>query len=143
MDVKPSGRDIATFEPKLLRRFSGFELGSSVLTVRMVDELHVLCADLGRYNMENGLLLVVGSADRVSLGPSAQLQYESNFNLAQARAEEIKSRLANCGVSLPVLALPSGEGNTGERPVHPPRDPGTPESRKVEVWGFGLAPSEK
>lgn len=97
----------------------------------------------------DGMLLVIGSTDRVPLNESGRSRYETNVGLARARAETVKKRLVQTVMrhapELPllpeqVIALVTGPQTTGEEESTPLS--GFPSDRRVDVWAF-WAPARK
>jgi outer membrane protein OmpA-like peptidoglycan-associated protein len=131
-------RQIGALGPEHLGDFVGFEPGRSEFTANMKTSVADVCNRwLQRTDYQEGLLLVVGATDRIPLGPTARLRYESNFGLARARAEEIKSKIVECGVpALQILAIVSGPRTTPERKNPSIADAGYPQDRMVDVWAI-------
>jgi hypothetical protein len=129
-------RQLGTLGPEHLGNFVGFESGKSEFTPNMKVSVADVCGRWHqRTNRQEGLLLVVGATDRMPLGAAARLRYESNFGLARARAEEIKSRIVECGIPAPkVLAIVSGPRTTPERKDRSTAGLDYPEDRMVDVW---------
>lgn len=129
-------RQIGTLGPEHLGDFVGFERGSSAFAANMDKSALDVC-DRWRDRSHNkeGLLLVIGATDRIPLGPAGRLRYESNFGLARARAEQVKSKIVECGIpATRILAIVSGPRTTPERKNRPSVDSGYPEDRMVDVW---------
>ncbi len=95
----------------------------------------------------SGVLLVVGSSDRLKLSSAQQERFDANIGLAQARAEEVKFRLLNllnkqapnlAPRSDEILVLASGPNHAPlpERCVNCTRAVGFPEDRRVDIWAF-------
>jgi hypothetical protein len=131
-------RQIGTLGPERLGDFTGFEPGRSEFAANMRTSIANVCDRwLRRTDYQDAFLLVIGATDRVPLGPAARLRYESNFGLARARAEEIKSRIMECGVpATKILAIVSGPQTTPVRTSQAVPESGYPRDRMVEVWAI-------
>ena len=131
-------RKIGALGPEHLGNFVGFESGKSAFAANVKGSIEDVCIRWRqRTDYQDGFLLVVGATDRIPLGPAARLRYESNFGLARARAEEIKSRIVECGVPAPrILSMVSGPRTTPERENQSIPDSGYPEDRMVDVWAI-------
>jgi hypothetical protein len=91
---------------------------------------------------QRGLVLVVGSTDRVALGRVALVQYESNVGLARARAEQAKIRLRQCAIpDNQILTLVSGPRNTPLRSGTDALAMGFAEDRRVDIWALWSIPA--
>jgi hypothetical protein len=131
-------RQIGALGPEHLGSFVGFESGKSAFATNVKGSIEDVCNRWRqRTDYQDGFLLVVGATDRIPLGPAAKLRYESNFGLARARAEEIKSRIVECGVpARRILAMVSGPRTTPERESQSIPDSGYPQDRMVDVWAI-------
>jgi hypothetical protein len=96
-----------------------------------------------RSHRQEGILLVVGSADRLPLRGAYAGQYDANVGLARARAEFIKDQLVELtkNSSYPiekeqVLSLVSGPAQTPDRRHIEEERRGYPGDRRVEIWAF-------
>jgi len=129
---------IGALGPEHLGDFVGFERGSTELTADMEKSAAAVCERWRRQaERQDGLVLAVGATDRIPLGGPAQTRYESNFGLARARAERVKSRIVECGIpAAQVLVIVSGPRTTPERKMRPANDVGYPEDRMVDVWAI-------
>jgi hypothetical protein len=136
---------LSEFGPRQLALFEGFAPGEEALLPHMDAARDGACQrwQQGGEQDRRGLLLVVGSTDRVALGPAARRRYESNIGLARARAEQVKQALTACGIPPEQLMTlvsgprktPTHEGAASSRP-----DPGFPEDRSVVVWALWSVP---
>lgn len=101
----------------------------------------------GRKLGRDGVLLVIGSTDRLPLGGAKERQFEANVGLARARGEAVKrgiiAAVRNQWAGLEpkpeqVIVLVSGPGQTprdGDTSASSKRS-GYPEDRRVDVWAF-------
>ena len=89
-----------------------------------------------------GLLLVVGGTDITKMTGPKGIRFESNFGLAQARAEAVKTRIVGkCGIKESnVLAMVFGPQHTPELTGKNPPPEGYPEDRRVQVWALWAWP---
>lgn len=137
-------QQLSEFGPEQLALLDGFTPGDAALLPHMKAPLQAVCERWrsrgGRG--QRGLILVVGSTDRVSLNATARLRYESNVGLARARAEQAKARLVECDIPpSQLMTLVSGPRNT---PVDRPAsaaEPGFAEDRSVAVWALWSVPA--
>ena len=125
--------------PERIGEFPNFRLGGSTLDLEGHDSGQELAKICGRVIEQrkrgwDATLLVIGATDRLSPRRIVAQRYESNFGLAMARAETVKTELARC-VPAPdrVLALVAGPRTaSGDKP---PRE-GDPADRRVDVWAI-------
>jgi hypothetical protein len=147
-----------TLGPELIGSFPNFPLGATALDVESQDvhkEMRRVIDQwiAARKSGRNGVLMFVGSADRVPLAPQSRRQYEANAGIARARAESVRSQILEQTKELPetqrvkeeaALVLVSGPRRT---PVVSSKDnqraqAGFPEDRRVDVWAFWNTSSE-
>ena len=150
--------------PQHIGSVSGFLSGSALQTEDGNLDVHteiVRAADAWiskRKTGQRGMLLIVGSTDRVSLRGSGKAQFDANVGLAQARAEEVKSHLMSAIAEKESQVLPTEDELLvlASGPRHSPaicRDcaaaRGYPEDRRVDIWAIwssrnaaGICPSE-
>jgi hypothetical protein len=147
-----------TLGPELIGSFPGFSLGSTELDLKNQDVGNEMRRLIDRWiaaraSGRNGVLMFVGSADRVPLGPESRRQYEANAGVARARAESVRTQMLEQTKGLPesqrireeaALVLVSGPRRT---PALPSNDrasarAGFPEDRRVDVWAFWTTPAE-
>jgi hypothetical protein len=138
-------KQLTAFGPHRFDPMIGFEVGKAALLPAMEATLDLICGrwrDQGKRERP-GMLLIVGSADRLRLVGGLVGQYESNVGLARARAEQVKLRLEKCGVpGESMVTVVAGPRNTPER--RQPRDVhGFPEDRSVVVWALWNTLPEK
>jgi flagellar motor protein MotB len=153
IDVDLSNIDIETkintylsqiaLAPERLGDFTEFKPGKSDFRPEIQDMQATVDRICQRWQerteRQEGLLIVVGATDRMPLGPSARGRYESNFGLARARAEEIKSKLRKCGSGIDdarILAIVSGPRSTPEKKDQEEAKFGHPKDRMVDVWAI-------
>jgi hypothetical protein len=135
-------KDIGPLGPEPLMEVHGFDPGKSSLKPDMnaTEKINITCGKWKRHNLSQqqaSLIVVVGGTDRVRLAALASSQFESNFGLARARAEEVKSKIVQCGVpDTRVLALVSGPQHTPDIGQQTSSERGYPEDRRVDVWAF-------
>ena len=114
-DLNRRIKKLAEFGPEQLALLEDFEPEQAELRAPMQPKIQHVC-DRWKAQGEReqrGLLLVVGSTDRVVLGRLARVQYESNVGLARTRAEQAKGRLLQCDIpASQILTLVSGPCNT-------------------------------
>ena len=140
--------------PEHIESIGGFLPGKAEVTVPMQQTIENACEKLREETGagKDGLLLIVGSTDRVPLGPVARKQYESNFGLARARAEAIKLSLSSrdaksahvvasstdipkCGIAVgKMLALVSGPEHTPELVLPKYDSLQLSTDRSVDLW---------
>ena len=73
-------------------------------------------------------------------GPKG-VRFESNFGLAQARAEAVKTRIVQCGIrESNVLAMVFGPQHTPDLTGKKPPKDGYPDDRRVQVWALWAWP---
>jgi outer membrane protein OmpA-like peptidoglycan-associated protein len=83
--------------PERLGLLDGFAPGQAAIPEHARGRLDDICRRLRERGRERrGLVLVVGSTDRVRLAARARRQFESNVGLAQARAEQVREALVPC-----------------------------------------------
>jgi hypothetical protein len=94
---------------------------------------------------QHGLLLIVGSTDRVGLGSSGKARFDANIGLAQARAQEVKTQLMSVVAEKGSQALPTADELLvlASGPAHSPAicpgcspTQGYPEDRRVDIWAI-------
>jgi|GEM_PF-2705954 len=152
IDKRLQGLSLA---PQHLGKIKNFELGEATIDVKgFADRLSVAEQELkficdkwrDRVAAGRGLLLIVGSTDRVQLAGQARQRFEANAGLARARAENVKEYLrlncwnttvANFDDRSDVLVLVSGPQSTP--PVHGKLDASAKpedfsEDRSVDVY---------
>ena len=125
--------------PEHLLQLVDFDSGRANVKETMRSGISDVCARWQEHTGkgQQGLLLVVGATDRVPLSSEIRLQYESNFGLARARAERVKSKIVECGVQSPrVLTLVAGPRNTPEVLIRSQTSSGFAEDRSVDVWAL-------
>jgi len=140
-------QQLSEFGPEQLALLDGFTPGEADLLAHMSAPLQGVCERWKRWKArggseQRGLLLVVGSTDRVALSTAARLRYESNVGLARARAEQAKAKLVECDIPpSQLMTLVSGPRNT---PVDRPTvttEPGFAADRSVVVWALWSVPA--
>lgn len=100
----------------------------------------------------DGVLLIVGSADRLRLTGAKDRQFDANVGLARARAEEVRAGIIAAARDMApglepkpeqVLVLISGPRQTPSLEDSTPRGSrlGYPDDRRVDVWAFWTPPS--
>jgi hypothetical protein len=131
---------LSGFGPEHLAVLRGFTTGDAAPTEEMKRQVKQLCAAHREKLRAGGLILVVGSADRVPLRQAVRAQYESNVGLAMARAEAVRQQVLDCGIDQNrVVTLVAGPRYT---PVGAPNtDQGRlAEDRSVTIWGLFSVP---
>jgi hypothetical protein len=136
--------------PELLMEVQGFSLGDSTVPGRDTSGKDTSTAITGVCNAwkthnpgsENlGLVLVVGGTDMTRLSGPKGVRFESNFGLAQARAEAVKTRIVQCGIrESNVLAMVFGPQHTPDLTGKKPPKDGYPDDRRVQVWALWAWP---
>ena len=136
--------------PELLMEVQGFSLGDSTVPGRDTSGKDTSTAITGVCNAwkthnpgsENlGLVLVVGGTDMTRLSGPKGVRFESNFGLAQARAEAVKTRIVQCGIKESnVLAMVFGPQHTPDLTGKKPPKDGYPDDRRVQVWALWAWP---
>ncbi len=139
-------KEISGLGPGHLAEFIGFRSGSSERTTGMDVEASGVCEKWHkRAEHHDGLLLLVGATNRAPL--STRRRYESNFGLARARAERVKSKFVDCGVpATQVLALISGLRTTPEWMSHSDPIAGFETDRAADVlaiWSWRGSDSQR
>lgn len=132
------------FEPRLVATISHFAPGNAHIPSEMKSQLTQICGEWKNRNpvQQGRMLQVIGSTDRVPLSASIRRQFESNVGLAQARAEQVKTGLVQCGVrSDQIMTMVAGPKNTASLPARGVPD-GVGDDRSVTVWAFGSIASQ-
>jgi hypothetical protein len=132
--------------PEHLGYVSAFIPGKAELPDGGGERMTVICKQWkARAKDQHALLLVIGATDRVPLVSAARAQFESNFGLARARAETVKSTLhTECGIAAEqMIALVSGPRKTPALTPAARRERGEGEDRRVDVWALWSWPGEK
>ncbi|MFC0585026.1 hypothetical protein ACFFG3_10240, partial [Ralstonia solanacearum] len=136
-------RALSEFGPEQLGVVDDFESGRADVRPHMGETIRAVCdkwrahGDRGQH----GLLLVIGSTDRVRLSPTSATQYESNVGLARARAEQVKARLLDCSIPTgQMVTMVSGPRYTPASGVVVPSD--AARDRSVVVWALWSVPSQ-
>jgi hypothetical protein len=88
-----------------------------------------------RVSGREGVLLVIGSTDRIPLGPSLSRRFDSNVGLAQARATAVSDLLFPEGRPKAIIALAAGPSRTPDD-FDPRTSAGYKSDRKVNVWAL-------
>jgi hypothetical protein len=141
----PTAR-IALVGPELLMDIPGFESGKTDVPKEISprDFERQVCTKWKSHNRQGedmGLVLVLGGTDTTRLTGVRSIRYESNFGLAQARAEEVKARIVGCGIDRKhVLAMVFGPQHTPDLAGKRPPKEGNAEDRRVQVWGLWAWP---
>jgi hypothetical protein len=140
-DHQPIPAHLTEIGPELLMEINGFIPGDSALPsgVAPADIQSRVCnrwTALRQHDPAPGLILVVGSTDITRLTRAQRLRYESNFGLAQARAETVKAQIVGCVNEKQVLAMVAGPQHTPDLGHGEPPKEGYPDDRRVQVWGL-------
>lgn len=138
-EIKNQLEKLGALGPTHETKITGFDSGSPNLKDDMLSGILNVCSRWKERQEKNqeGLLLVIGATDRVRLSATAKLRYDSNFGLARARAEAVKSTLVECGVeSERTITLVSGPRNTPTVSAHPITNEDFPEDRAVDIWAI-------
>lgn len=136
---------LSEFGPEVLGVVEDFESGQADVRSHMVPALKDICGKWTQHGgrRQRGVLLVIGSTDRVPLTRITSTQYESNVGLARARAERVRERLLECDVpSSQLVTLVSGPRHT------PPGNSGASvedraKDRSVAVVALWSVPTER
>jgi hypothetical protein len=153
--LKPMG----SLGPELLMSIQGFVKGESEFVAvgdrnvksrtplkeaEREDIQHSVCAPWQNRNppgQRQGMLLVLGGTDTLKLAGDKGVRFESNFGLAQARAEAVKELIVQCGVDENhVLAMVFGPQHTPERTRGTRDRDGYSDDRRVQVWALWAWP---
>lgn len=138
-EIKNQLEKLCGLGPTHETKITGFDSGSPSLKDGMLSEILNICSRWKERQGKNqeGILLVIGATDRMPLSATAKLRYDSNFGLARARAEAVKSTLVECGVeSERTIILVSGPSNTPTVSAHPITNEDFPEDRAVDIWAI-------
>jgi hypothetical protein len=132
-------QQLSEFGPEHLQTLSGFAPGEAALVPAMEAPLQEVCRRWKAHGAgpRRGLLLVIGSTDRVALGRDARGRYESNVGLARARAEQVRQRLMDCIPGDQLMPLVSGPRDTPQG-----GEPGSANDRSVVVWAMWSVPAQ-
>jgi hypothetical protein len=140
----------APLGPELLMEVQGFVTGDPSVPGKDVSgtdtstAVQRVCSAWKLHNPrgENlGLVLVVGGTDVMKMSGPKGIRFESNFGLAQARAEAVKTRIVQCGIKESnVLAMVFGPQHTPDLTGKKPPKDGYPEDRRVQVWALWAWP---
>jgi len=108
-------------------------MGDTHIPLGAPDKVQEICTKWREHGRE-GLMIVVGGTNRVPIKGVAA--YESNLNLAQERAEEVKKAFVACSVAperiIAVVSGPRGSAwLSGQGHLV-----GDVEERRVDVWGI-------
>lgn len=152
----PTAVDAPVAGPQHIASITGFVSGSA----NQVDGGEsILRMEVGRAadswiakrkSGQHGLLLIVGSTDRVRLTQPRKAQFDANIGLAQARAEEVKSQLMSAISKNDSQASPTGDEVLvlASGPRHSPvacsgctSIPEYPGDRRVDIWVIWSAKS--
>jgi hypothetical protein len=136
--------------PELLMEVRGFVRGEADIPGKDIsgtDTPIAIQRVCGAWKVHNpsgenlGLVLVVGGTDVTKMSGPKGIRFESNFGLAQARAEAVKAKIVQCGIKESnMLAMVFGPQHTPELTgKNPPKD-GYPEDRRVQVWALWAWP---
>jgi hypothetical protein len=136
----PAGGSVAV-GPELLLTVEGFITKTAILPEQITPmvyqtEIEQVCKTWKVHNQSGkapGMLLVVGGTD---ITP-----YRSNFELAQARAEKVRTDIVACGVdNKNVLAIVAGPQNTTYLAMKKPSPGDMSKDRRVQVWAVWAWP---
>ncbi len=143
LEIGKKLKALSEFGPEQLGVVDDFESGRADVRPHMGETIRAVCdkwrahGDRGQH----GLLLVIGSTDRVRLSPTSATQYESNVGLARARAEQVKARLLDCSIPTgQMVTMVSGPRYTPASGVVVPSD--AARDRSVVVWALWSVPSQ-
>jgi hypothetical protein len=141
-DINPSLQTVlnrmGARAPTKIGDIRGFAPGHAEITDSMSGDLVEVCKSWDDHVKDGGLLMLVGSTDRIPLNSQARQRYESNAGLARSRAETAKNKLhQQCGVPLhQMLTGITGPAYTPELNQGAPPSKGAMDDRHVEVWAF-------
>ncbi len=86
---------------------------------------------------KDGVMLLIGSTDRVPLSQTGRQRYESNVGLARARAENVRGEIVGCGVpSAKLISLVTGPEDTSPLGQRTKASIGRGQDRRVDVWAL-------
>ncbi|MHA6885494.1 OmpA family protein [Ralstonia pseudosolanacearum] len=141
LEIDRKLKALSEFGPEQLGVVDDFESGRADVRPQMGETIRAVCdkwrthGDRGQH----GLLLVIGSTDRVRLSPTSATQYESNVGLARARAEQVKARLLDCSIPTgQMVTMVSGPRYTPASGELVPSD--AAKDRSVVVWALWSVP---
>lgn len=141
LEIDRKLKALSEFGPEQLGVVDDFESGRADVRPHMGETIRAVCdkwrahGDRGQH----GLLLVIGSTDRVRLSPTSATQYESNVGLARARAEQVKARLLDCSIPTgQMVTMVSGPRYTPASGEVVPSD--AAKDRSVVVWALWSVP---
>lgn len=141
LEIDRKLKALSEFGPEQLGVVDDFESGRADVRPQMGETIRAVCdkwrahGDRGQH----GLLLVIGSTDRVRLSPTSATQYESNVGLARARAEQVKARLLDCSIPTgQMVTMVSGPRYTPASGEVVPSD--AAKDRSVVVWALWSVP---
>lgn len=159
--VTTAPKPVASLGPELLMNIQGFVKGESEFVTLGAEQKNVasrtplkeaerdniqqkVCAPWRSRNppgQRQGMLLVLGGTDTLRLGGAKGIRFESNFGLAQARAEAVKDLIVQCGVDENhVLAMVFGPQHTPELTRGIRYGSGYSDDRRVQVWALWAWP---
>ncbi len=146
VDFRNKLAELAQFGPEQLQSFDDFDSGRAEIRPHMKDALDSVCA---RWKAQGGrdqrgVLLVIGSTDRMRLAAATLRQYESNVGLARARAESVRTSLVEqCDVPpSQLVTLVSGPRHTPTDVTILPAGEAA-KDRSVAVWALWSVPNKK
>lgn len=117
---------------------TGFTPGHSEINKKMQADIQKNVCDRlkdGRATGELGTIMIIGGTDRVALNPVTRKHFESNFGLAEARAEKAKEEIRRCEVPpVNVFTLSAGPHEFPDLLQAPARYAGADEDRRAEFW---------
>jgi hypothetical protein len=142
LEIKLSERlqKLGASGPEYLGGVADFVLGHADLLEKHDPQIDAICAKWAHHaSGRQGLVLVVGATDHLPPTRNTRARFESNFGLARARAEAVKTRLASCSTHIPAehtLALVTGPSKTPASGGSSRVPHGYGEDRRVDVWAF-------
>jgi len=134
------------FGPRHLTALDNFPLGEATMDDGTRSRITSKVCDEWREGLKvgrDGVILVIGSTDRVPLSPASRGRYESNVGLARARAEWVTEGIIRCGVpEEKLISLVTGPQHTPDKQQQRERSTEFGGDRRVDVWVFWSLPED-
>jgi hypothetical protein len=137
VDLSANSRASSAIAAERLLVLSGFEPAAAALPQMAERIRRSVCQPLETHAVAGGkgIIVIIGGTDRVPLSPRAQRRFESNFGLAEARANAARKQILTCE-SQPTAVLLWGAGPQEflDQPAARGRDSGSPTDRRIDIW---------